>query len=592
MAGSVLQAGPLSAHYLDGDLRSIRLGDLEIIRRIYVVFQDRNWTARPWWIEEAEVDTHQDSFTINVRARGTFDAAGFTWHGQITGTADGSITYQISGSTCASFPRNRLGLCVLHPIAECVGQAVVIEHSNDTVEATRFPQTISAHQPFLDIRAMTHQVLPGLYARVSFSGEIFETEDHRNWSDASYKTYCTPISLPFPVLVDATSRIEQQVTVTLEGATTATIPPQPDPVVTITGTAVDLPQIGLQIPRGTVAELTAAQVAALTPLALHHLRVDIDVEEPEAGTYLKAAAHQAEQLQTRLWVALYARRCDDIRTLLEGSGESLLTEAKGVDRWIVLDPASKVSPSELLSYARQILEDLIGPVRILAGTDLYFTELNRQPLTEADLATIDGVTFTVNPQVHASDDISVLQNVEGLRAIAQDAPRLAGGNPIVISPLSLRPRFNPNATEPEYDVSNTPLPSAVDARQRTWFGAAWLLLSLRALAETGTVEAVTVAETIGWRGVMAEPTGSPDLQHFPCAPDETFPIGAALADIAGWKLLPTHSTRPDLVQALALERDGEQRWIVINLDDTTQQATLDDHTYEIPPQSIIHEGVQ
>ena len=586
MAGSFLQAGPLSAQYLDGDLRSIRLGDLEIIRRIYVVFQDRNWTARPWWIEQADIDAQQDSFTIHLRARGTFDAAGFTWDGQITGTADGSITYQISGSTCATFPRNRLGLCVLHPIAECAGQPVIIEHTDGSVEATRFPQPISPHQPFLDIRAMTHQVLPGLYARVNFSGEIFETEDHRNWSDASYKTYCTPIALPFPVQVDADTRIDQQVTVNLEGATTATIPPLADPAVTITGAPISLPGIGLQIPRGTTASLTTEQVTALAPLHLHHLRVDIDTEDPSAGAYLNAAVGQAEQLHTALWVALYACSFDDFSTVLNAANEPLMAAAKSVERWIILDPAAKVTPAHLVKSARQFLEELLGPVKVFAGTDLYFTELNRQPISAADRTMLDGITFSVNPQVHASDDISVLQNVEGLRAIAKDAPRLAAGLPIVITPLSLRPRFNPNATEPEYDVSNTPLPSAVDARQHTWFAAAWALLCLQALAEAGSVEAVTIAETIGWRGIMADPTGSADPKHFPCLPDEIFPICEVLAELSGWELVPTHATRPDLVQALCLQRGDERRWIAINVSDIAQRVTLGDHVREIPPQSM------
>ena len=38
-----LRAGPLSLAYQDGDLRFIRLGDREILRRIYVAIRDRNW---------------------------------------------------------------------------------------------------------------------------------------------------------------------------------------------------------------------------------------------------------------------------------------------------------------------------------------------------------------------------------------------------------------------------------------------------------------------------------------------------------------------------------------------------------------------
>ena len=64
-----------------------------------------------------------------------------------------------------------------------------------------FPLAISPDQPFSQMRALTHEVAPGLHATVRMTGETFESEDHRNWSDASFKHYCTPISLPFPVTV-------------------------------------------------------------------------------------------------------------------------------------------------------------------------------------------------------------------------------------------------------------------------------------------------------------------------------------------------------------------------------------------------------
>ncbi len=39
----VLRAGPLTMLYENGDLRYIRLGEHEIVRRLYVAVRDRNW---------------------------------------------------------------------------------------------------------------------------------------------------------------------------------------------------------------------------------------------------------------------------------------------------------------------------------------------------------------------------------------------------------------------------------------------------------------------------------------------------------------------------------------------------------------------
>ena len=60
---------------------------------------------------------------------------------------------------------------------------------------------MSPHQPFLDIRAIRHEIAPGRALEVRFEGEWFEMEDQRNWSDASFKTYSTPLSraLPAPI---------------------------------------------------------------------------------------------------------------------------------------------------------------------------------------------------------------------------------------------------------------------------------------------------------------------------------------------------------------------------------------------------------
>ena len=78
----------------------------------------------------------------------------------------------------------------------------------------------------------------------------------------------------------------------------------------------------------------------------------------------------------------------------------------------------------------------------------------------------------------------------------------------MVSPVTLKPRFNANATEPE--AVNTPreLPVSVDPRQMSLFAAAWTLGSIKYLAESGA-SSVTYYETTGWRGVMETEAGSP-----------------------------------------------------------------------------------
>ena len=110
-----------------------------------------------------------------------------------------SLEFRFDGRAQNSFLRNRIGLCTLHPIVECAGKACRVQHSDGSWEEGTFPLFISPHQPFKDIRALSWNPSERVHADIQFEGEVFEMEDQRNWTDASFKTYSTPLELPFPV---------------------------------------------------------------------------------------------------------------------------------------------------------------------------------------------------------------------------------------------------------------------------------------------------------------------------------------------------------------------------------------------------------
>ena len=115
----------------------------------------------------------------------------------IEGREDNSITFTMEGIALESFEKNRIGFCVLHPIDGCAGTNCVIAHSDGSLEQSVFPEQISPDQVFRDIRSMKWMANT-VHCRLDFEGDIFETEDQRNWTDASYKTYSTPLSASFP----------------------------------------------------------------------------------------------------------------------------------------------------------------------------------------------------------------------------------------------------------------------------------------------------------------------------------------------------------------------------------------------------------
>jgi hypothetical protein len=105
---------------------------------------------------------------------------------------------------------------------------------------------------------------------------------------------------------------------------------------------------------------------------------------------------------------------------------------------------------------------------------------------------------------------------------------------VVVSPVTLRPRFNPNATLPGAAVCAERLPPEVDVRQMSLAGAAWTLGSLAQLSCCSAVHSLTLYETLGWRGVMETEGGSPLPDLFPSIPGAVFPLFHVLADVADY----------------------------------------------------------
>jgi hypothetical protein len=552
-------------------VRDIRIGGDEILRRIYMVFQDRNWTARPWTILEEVVDQQVDSFDVHVVARGTFDAEPFTWTGRITGSAEGRIRYEVEGGASAPFIRNRLGLCVLHPAA-LAGRPVTLETVDGALVETRFPEAIAPEQPFLSVRALTHPVGPGLHTTVRMTGETFESEDHRNWSDASFKHYCTPISLPFPVTVEPSTRIAQTVEVSLEGAlgegVLGDVGEQPGPLrIDLTDELHPLPAIGVQLDHDG-HRLTDLESAHLASLHLAHARVDIDAAAPDAVDRLSAALEDATSAGVPLVPALHVAEPQQLHAFSPFAGD------QRIQRWLVFNPATKVTGADLLAAAIRVLGDRVG-----GGTNLYFTELNRgRPAPSAFLS------FSMNPQVHGSDDETVLQNAATQSTIAHNARALYPVAFLEASPITLRPRFNPNATDPEHDVSNTPLPSRVDARQRTAFAAVWTVLSLKAIGESACLDAATYFEATGWEGLVERHAGSPQPADFPSEPGEVYPVYDVLAALVGAGGVRTSvSTDPTRMDALVLENGTA---LVANLTSGPLSASIAGREITVDPLSV------
>ena len=407
-----LRAGSLSMVFepQHAFLRYIRLGEHEVIRGIYAAVRDRNWGTIAPRVFNLASEVQSDSFHITFEVECNEGNIEFFWRGIIDGAAEGSVSFKMEGEARSSFMRNRIGFCVLHPIRECAGRPCVVEKTDGTSEHGVFPEHISPHQPFMDIRAIRHEITPGLSAEVRFAGDVFEMEDQRNWTDASYKTYCTPLSLAFPVEVQKGTAITQSVTILLTGQVPTSIPGTPkkpsDIVLAVREQPpVRLPQIGL----GAASHrqpVSTKELARLKQLNLSHLRIDLSQSSPNWIADLAQAAGQAETLGCSLEVALFLG--DDVEKL-ESLAARVKDIASPVARWIVFRQDGQPPDTERIGLARHFLSMGERRAAFGSGTNAFFAELNRsRPPVDA----LDFVCWSVNPQLHAFDSTSLAETLE------------------------------------------------------------------------------------------------------------------------------------------------------------------------------------
>jgi hypothetical protein len=590
-----LRAGPVTAQ-LDGiDLRYVRLGSLELVRRIYVGVRDQNWNTIPGTFQIISLERQTERFEIVFEAEHRSADLDFAWRGRISGTPDGQIRYAMDGVARSDFRYNRIGFCVLHPFRECAGQAYtawtpegeISGHLPELIGPQRFEQ--GHYVPlFPSFSRLRVALAEGIAVRFDFAGDLFEMEDQRNWTDASFKTYCTPLARGFPHQAHAGMALAQEVTLTPEGdLQRAPAAASAEPRLTLGGSmGRGLPAIGFSL--GSAATrpgiLTAQEIARLRRLSPAHLRVDLHLaqEEPQS---LEPALQLVEALQSALELALFLtpEMTEPLQRLA-----AFLRGRAAVARFLIFQEGAQTAhPSEttapaLIELARSQLAAVAPGAAFVGGTDMYFCELNR---TRPQVEAMDGIAYSVIPQAHAFDDLSLVETLEAQAETVRSAQAFAGAKPISVTPITLKRRYNPHATTAERERAPDELPESVDPRQMSLLGAAWTAGSIKYLAESGAAS-LTYYETVGWLGLMQGAEGPPLPDQFPAAPGMVFPLYHVFADLAEWQepleegnergttLVACQSDQPLQVAGLAVARAGILHLLVMNFSATPQRVHI------------------
>ena len=568
----VLRAGPLLAELHGCDLRYVRSGSNEVVRRIYMAIRDLNWGTLPVVLERQDVEEGDDSFLVRFEARNTKHEIDFSWTGTIEGTSDGVVSYEMDGVAASAFPFAKIGLCIHHPSRETAGR-LFRGSAPTTPVGGELPRLIGPqiHLPdegwdlplFEPVSWFEIDLPHGERVRFDFEGDLFEMEDQRNWTDGSFKTSSTPAALGYHHEVSPGDRIRQRLTFRVGHATG---PPkrraEPVALVRVAGpTGERVPPVGLSV-SSHAGPLSRGEIERLRALQPAHLRVDL---RPGGLDSLTRAAEEASAIGCALEVALIANRDDAF-------GDSVIEALRRSDvpvaRLLVFDDDTEVTPLQSLERVRAAADN----VRVGGGTNIYFNELNRNRPDPEELAVI---AYSVNPQIHAFDELSLVEALEAQGETVRSARAFAGRTPVAVTPVTLRPRFNAVATVEETGADDE-LPWEVDPRQMSLFGAAWTLGSVASLAEAG-VESLTYFETTGPRGVME--SEQPPLPAFPSKPGDVFPLYHVLTDVCalrGGDILASTVEEPLSLASLAVRRaDDGTTLLLANLEARTKSVRLD-----------------
>ena len=448
----------------------------------------------------------------------------------------GELTVTFDGVAPGDFSSNRIGLVVLHR-PDDAGRGITVTHPGHTRTQCAFPVEISPHQPFRDVAAM-HWERDGTAFGLEFSGDTFETEDQRNWTDASFKTYSTPLSRPFPVAVRAGDRIHQSVRLTAEPAGRAgdTGPLKTGPSDSAAAVLTVRHQAVGKVPAlGTSASGSAAPLAPVPGLAA--LLVELPADDlAAAAAGIRQARQQAAELGVALDVRLSGQAPESIAAVLD------LLPLDQVNRLAAFGSGSHVTEPELWQQLQAEARRRGFAGTLLAGARSHFTELNRTAqLLPADA---QAVTYSITPQMHATEVPHIVESLPIQRQTALNALRISSGVPLHIGPITLKARFNAVSTDDAGDPQTARL-AATDPLQDEEFTAGWMLGSIAALTLPG-VDSVSYFEASGPRGLRTD------------SGDDT-PAGRLLAGLAalrGADVLNVDGESPGLVLYPVLAGSG------------------------------------
>ena len=177
------------------DLRELVYGDEQVVSRIYFALRDPWWRTIPLRGAVRRWQARPDGFELDIDASSTW--ASHPLEVRLRYRAQGPVLEcAFDAEASETFDYCRIGFCVLLPTSRYRGRSAISAFEGVTTDFV-FPEQILTrddaseaaarfHEPFDDLST---SLASGTRLDFAFSGDRFEFEDQRNWTDASYKAY-------------------------------------------------------------------------------------------------------------------------------------------------------------------------------------------------------------------------------------------------------------------------------------------------------------------------------------------------------------------------------------------------------------------
>ena len=578
----ILRAGPLSVEFEAGNLRHICYHGYEMIRAVSFVVRDKNWGTYAPEISNLNFHEEPDTFRISYDAAVSEKDQEFHYSAAIEGKSDGSVNFHGHGTAISEFLTNRNGFVVLHPIEGVAGAACTVEHVDGTIEETRFPLLINPVQPMTELRAVTHEFLPGLKVTCRMQGDTFEMEDQRNWTDASYKTYVRPLALPWPYVIAKGGTIDQTVTLKVSGTATEVEAVDRRLTLAVGEPAIDhpMPALGLGLDPKDL-DATEQSLGVLRHAAPCHLVSHYNPHLGHSEADLKRMAAIGKALGVDLWLEFVIPSVDRFEQDLQELGR-LVTRLGNPFIAVMVSPAPDLKctlpgspwpPCPPLDRCYRAARAAFPQARLGGGMFSFFTELNRK---RPPVSLLDFVTFTTVAIFHAGDDRSATEGLESLPYLAKSVAAFIEGKPYHVGPSAIGLRMNPYGEAPMANPDNIrQAMNGMDPRQRGLFAAAWSVGFVARFAAEGA-SALTLGGTAGPFGIAYAKS-----DYFQPWFDEhgglypVFHVIKGMAGLRGLPLIDVSISQPRELQAIAVQREKEIEVWLANLTDQTVSVEIE-----------------